>query len=300
MGIESRFTENVIQMKDQMNTSKHSQNNYMILSIPLLFMFVVAGCSTINIETVEAIPGGINPVETEAEMGNGTETGIGETPMPENLIYSNNIYGFEFVYPETWTLTEEDNGVVLMNGRNRLGIRFHGIDEDAGRFSGRTGIPAGELIYTDKIRFMGRMIPAEVLVFEQKSKIVFYGGTGRIEINELVFSITLDDRETYNYRDVDLSEEIMAEAKTIVETFKRVYRADDPAQEPIGAETGLTAYLELPELIVSGAGLFTFSIHTYFIRHRHPEFKTPVSLCILWSTLLISLAQLGLTVTILV
>lgn len=53
-------------------------------------------------------------------------------------------------------------------------------------------------------------------------------------------------------------------------------------------------------LIVSGSGLFAFLIHTFFISRGHAEFKTPVSLAILWSTLLVSLIQLGLTVAILV
>lgn len=53
-------------------------------------------------------------------------------------------------------------------------------------------------------------------------------------------------------------------------------------------------------LIVCGGGLFAFTIHTFFIRRGHPEFKTPVSQGILWLTLLLSLAQLGVTIMLLV
>jgi hypothetical protein len=53
-------------------------------------------------------------------------------------------------------------------------------------------------------------------------------------------------------------------------------------------------------LILCGGGLFAFSIHTYFIRRGHPEFKTPVSRGILWATLLLSLVQLGVTILILI
>jgi hypothetical protein len=178
--------------------------------------------------------------------------GCEPTPGPDFLVYTNQTYGFEFEYPGDWALTEDDHGVVLIKGRNRIGIRFQGIDEDIDRSSSRTGIPAGELIYSDKIPFMGRVIPAEVLVFEQKSKIVFYGETGRIEIDELVFSITLDDRETYNYGDVDLSEEIMAEAKSIVESFKRIDQVDEPALGSNVTDTVLIAHLELSERLLIG------------------------------------------------
>lgn len=53
-------------------------------------------------------------------------------------------------------------------------------------------------------------------------------------------------------------------------------------------------------LILCGGGLFAFSIHTFFIRRGHPEFKTLTSQGILIGTLLLSLVQLGLTIAILV
>jgi hypothetical protein len=48
-------------------------------------------------------------------------------------------------------------------------------------------------------------------------------------------------------------------------------------------------------LILSLGGLFAFSIHMYFIGKGHPEFTTPVSRLILYSTLMVSFAQLWLT-----
>jgi hypothetical protein len=50
-------------------------------------------------------------------------------------------------------------------------------------------------------------------------------------------------------------------------------------------------------LILAGGGIFAFGIHTYFIRKGRSEFKTPMSLFILASTLLVSALQLALTVT---
>jgi hypothetical protein len=48
-------------------------------------------------------------------------------------------------------------------------------------------------------------------------------------------------------------------------------------------------------LILSLAGVFAFSIHTWFIRRGHTEFKTPVSKAILIATLTVSLVQLACT-----
>lgn len=53
-------------------------------------------------------------------------------------------------------------------------------------------------------------------------------------------------------------------------------------------------------VLVSVCGLFAFLTHTFFIRRGHPEFKTPVSLGILWAILLVSLLQGGFTVVLLV
>ena len=52
---------------------------------------------------------------------------------------------------------------------------------------------------------------------------------------------------------------------------------------------------QILSLVLSLAGIFAFSIHTYFVRQGREQFKTPVSLSILWGTLLTSLAQLGVT-----
>jgi hypothetical protein len=49
-------------------------------------------------------------------------------------------------------------------------------------------------------------------------------------------------------------------------------------------------------LVIGLAGVFAFSIHTIFMRRGHTEFKMPVSIAILISTLVISLIQLVATI----
>lgn len=60
-----------------------------------------------------------------------------------------------------------------------------------------------------------------------------------------------------------------------------------------------TAGLVISLLLCFG-GVFAFSIHNYFIRKGHHEFKTPVSLFILVAALLVSLVQAGVTVYLMV
>ena len=48
-------------------------------------------------------------------------------------------------------------------------------------------------------------------------------------------------------------------------------------------------------LVLSLAGIFAFSIHTFFTYRGHPEFKTPVSVLILIAILGVSVAQLVTT-----
>ncbi len=44
-------------------------------------------------------------------------------------------------------------------------------------------------------------------------------------------------------------------------------------------------------LVLVGAGLFCFTIHTYFLATGHPEFHTPASIVLLWTVLVVSLWQ---------
>jgi hypothetical protein len=48
--------------------------------------------------------------------------------------------------------------------------------------------------------------------------------------------------------------------------------------------------------ILSAGGIFAFSIHLYFIRKGNPEFSLPLSRIILTAILIVSLAQMVVTV----
>ncbi len=50
-------------------------------------------------------------------------------------------------------------------------------------------------------------------------------------------------------------------------------------------------------LVIALAGVGAFAIHTYFLRKGHPEFNVSFSKVLLWAILLVSVAQAGITVS---
>jgi hypothetical protein len=154
--------------------------------------------------------------------------GIEPTPTPQALTYSNDVYGFEFQYPETWSLTEEDHGVVLWQGPLSLRINFRIPSEDIPPYFGRTGMGGGDFIYEGTVNFLGEVIPVQSILYELKFKAVLFQ-LRDLAIDDLIFMISLEDLYT-SYELIDIPEEIREEAKEIVETFKRI--------EAIGLPTG--------------------------------------------------------------
>lgn len=211
-----------------MKTKKSPRNLYAALSFFVLVLPILAGCG--RVEAGAVTPAGKDPDTTEAQSSGvdlgeigAIEVGIEPTPLPGRKTYTNEDYGFAFDYPETWALTEADHEVVLQKGTIRLGINFRRANEQIDHF-GRTGMGAGDFIYAGKVSLMNQVIPAEALLFEKKTKAVFYGETGRVEIDDLVFIIALEDLET-DYTKVDLPKETITEANTILESFKRIEAA---------------------------------------------------------------------------
>jgi hypothetical protein len=184
----------------------------------------------------------------------GIEVGIEPTPVPDDQVYINEEYGFGFTFPGTWSLEKIDHGVVLEKATYRLAIHFRREDEDVPHYFGRTGFGAGNLIDTGKINFFGRVFPnkedgqvagkfisVNKLLYEGKAKAVIYGEYSLIEVNELLFMIILEDLET-DYIALDIPEEIIAEANSIVESFQLIPKNEILAADPAKAADVLTQF----------------------------------------------------------
>ena len=207
--------------------------NHKMIYLVLLSLIVIFGCGSVNINPLQAGPAEgdkleIPPVlpesgEADSDLVNadeivGIEIGIEPTSTPDAQIYTDQDYGFAFTFPETWILSEIDHGVVLKKGSTQLSINFRRANEDINPYFGRTGLGAGDLIYSDKVIFFDQVIPANQLQYETLTKAVLYGEPELIEIGELVFMIVLEDLET-DYMTVNIPDEVMLEAKNILESF---------------------------------------------------------------------------------
>ena len=215
-----------------MNTKQQIIKQYIVLSFLTLIMIGLVGCGTLEVgalpaDAISASNGEAGATEAGEAQVKGIEIGIEPTPMPETLTYTNNFYGFKFDYPETWTLKEKDHRVELKQGTNTLQINFRWANEDFN--FGRTGMAAGTPIYSDKIIFMREVIPQYTVELDHRAQYVIYSGTTLVEVDNLVFGIILEDTLT-DYNELDLPDEVIAEAKTILESFERIEATGTPGE----------------------------------------------------------------------
>jgi hypothetical protein len=238
-----------------MKTRKYIKK--LLVALCILAVPALAACGAL--ESSAPQPGGNEALATGSGspgsgVGENSSSEIGTEPasLPVRSIYSNKTYGFSFEYPTSWTLTEGDHGVVLSRGKNLLTIHFRSSDEsDLDPSFGRTGIGAGDLIYAGKLNFLGQVIPIEALQYNRKSKAAFYNGTSLIESGDLLFTIALEDLES-EYEEVNLPGEIISEANSIVESFRRRGAEAGPAA-PAGASQ-LEAHLKVQSPVQQGSG----------------------------------------------
>jgi hypothetical protein len=195
----------------------------------------VTGCgSKVRVGAVEF---GIEPTATPVP----TPT-LTPTPSPTVETYRNDEYGFAFDYLSTWTLSEEPHFVRLQQDNLRLTIGYRWTTEMVSLWH-RTGMPAGDLIYSAKIVFLGQVIPAHTLEYERKAKGVYYGENGRAEVGNLQFALHLEDPNTRDYEAVDIPELVQAEVKVLLESFRRIEATGQP---PVPSPTPLPVPTRTP------------------------------------------------------
>jgi hypothetical protein len=152
------------------------------------------------------------------------------TPLPTPIVqsYVNDEFDFTFRYPETWTLEEKPQLITLSQGALTLHVAYGWASHPGTSMGLRTGMPAGDIIYGGKIFFLEQTIPARVLEYERKDKMVLYGETSLVEVGDLVFNIWLEDVDGASYSELDIPEDVQAEAKEILESFERIEATGKP------------------------------------------------------------------------
>ncbi len=137
--------------------------------------------------------------------------------------YAHTTYGFSFCYPPDWTVEEKPDvpNFVWLKYQPRptlaLSIGFRRSTEEAP--IQRTGVGAGELIGKGTVLFLGRELSRDVLVYQGKEKAVLYSYGLEIAVDDLIFTLSLDDHSP-DYESVVIEQDIQAQVDEIVESFE--------------------------------------------------------------------------------
>ena len=137
--------------------------------------------------------------------------------------YVNADYGFSFRHPFAWSLEEEANKLALTRGTLTLSIGYRRWGEELD-ISGRTGLPAGEMIDEGLVPFLDHFLRKDVLVHEEKVKAVFYGSTAAMLARVPMgpeFAIDLEDLSA-DYLAVDILESVRVEVEQILGSFNHL------------------------------------------------------------------------------
>lgn len=131
--------------------------------------------------------------------------------------YINETYGFTLNPSTEWTIEDHGDYVVLRRPGYFMFVGYQWADEEPKPF--RTGMPSGDFVDGGEAAILGQPIPKNILVFEDKNKVVDYGG--RIKIGDLILVFYLDGSETESitYQDIDIPEKVINEADQIIASF---------------------------------------------------------------------------------
>jgi hypothetical protein len=145
------------------------------------------------LEKVEAV--GRRLLESYTQRYGGTPA---PDPHPGWLTYTHPTYGFSFRHPPDWQPVDEPevpNILRLHHGKPdavELTIGFRRPEEEA-RIQ-RTGVGAGDVETQGSVRFLGRDLVRQVLIYEGQVKAVLYNNACEIDVDGLIFTLSLDVR----------------------------------------------------------------------------------------------------------
>jgi hypothetical protein len=148
-----------------------------------------------------------------------------------SLLYVNDAYGFAFTLPPDWRILPDGFSNILrlsyrpdrLNG-TILTIGFKWEEEEDIPIM-RTGTGELDELIEGEIEFMGRMIRRDVWRYEGKTTAVFYANAAHINVNGLIFTLSLDYHDpTYTGR--TLIPAAMPSADAIVQSFRLTWEAE--------------------------------------------------------------------------
>jgi len=159
----------------------------------------------------------------------------GDTPAPDShpgwLTYTHPTHGFSFRYPPGWHVDPSPAGPNFVRVRPTAGPDMEltvGVRRpDEAVPIQRTGVGAGDVETRGSVRFLGREVAREVLVYEGKVQAVLYNNAVEIDADGLIFTLSLDGAGP-DYDAVDIPADVQTIADKIVGSFLLTFGLPDP------------------------------------------------------------------------
>jgi hypothetical protein len=152
---------------------------------------------------------------------------------PDWLTFTHPTHGFSFRYPADWIVVSKPDvpNMIWLHHREQpdleLSIGFHWTGEEAS--IQRTGVGAGEVETERYVTFLGRQLSRDVLVYEGKVKAVLYNNAQEIDVDGLIFTLSLDDHNL-DYDAAEIEPEMRVSVDEIIDSF--LLSRDDPGPGP--------------------------------------------------------------------
>lgn len=143
----------------------------------------------------------------------------GPHPDVEWIEYRNEEYGFALSYPADWSVAELPHKISFTYPGSAVALRIlvQWADEDV--VIQRTGVAAGDFVEREPVTFLGGTLSSVQLVYEGKTKYVFYNNAGVFERGNLLFALELaSNRQPYEAGDIPAW--MQATADRIVESVR--------------------------------------------------------------------------------
>jgi hypothetical protein len=140
------------------------------------------------------------------------------TPSSEWFEYENKVYGFSFLYPDGWTPVELPNRVTLVYQGLSIALNIWVKQSTEEVEIVRSGVSAGDLITRGTVAFLDQELSKNVLLYEGKDKAVLYNNAGEVQVNGLIFAISLESNRS-DYDAIIIPEAIQTQADQILNSF---------------------------------------------------------------------------------
>lgn len=144
-----------------------------------------------------------------------------DTPVAGWNTYADPGYGFSFQYPADWKISDSSqppNYLRVSGEDTALTIGYRRLNQQAN--IQRTGVGSGDFVRAGSIKFLGKLLQRDLLVYGDKVKEVFYNGDSEFSAGGLIFTLGVASEGNGRYEDIDIPQDVQEIMDRIVQSFK--------------------------------------------------------------------------------